>query len=125
MSDVSYGLFFIPFLSQPLSLPEVYDELVVQARTAQAEGWQAVWLSEHHGGEFGDPIPSPAVVGAWLAAQTRTLRIGAAVVVLPLHDGLRVAEDFTTLDRHSPGAGRAGLGPGLHSLRVRLLWRGL
>jgi alkanesulfonate monooxygenase SsuD/methylene tetrahydromethanopterin reductase-like flavin-dependent oxidoreductase (luciferase family) len=94
------------------SLPgaDGYAELLAHAREAERLGVASLWV-----GERPDPaargIPAALLVCAALAAATGRVRIGSAVLPLPLYHPLRVAEDAATLDGLS--GGRFDLGVGL------------
>ncbi|MEW2378661.1 natural product biosynthesis luciferase-like monooxygenase protein [Micromonospora sp. M71_S20] len=81
--------------------------LLEAARFADSHGFEAVWTPERHFHEFGAPFANPAVTGAAVAAATRSVHVRAGSVVLPLHDPLRVAEEWSMVDQLS--GGRAGL----------------
>ncbi len=85
-------------------------EAVREAAAAEAAGFSGFFVGEHHQDKDGF-LPSPFVVLAAIAAHTRRIRIGTAVLLLPLHHPIRVAEDAATLDIVS--GGRAVLGIGL------------
>lgn len=72
------------------------------AEWADSLGFWKVSVSEHHGAEDGY-CPSPAVLGAALAARTRAVRIHWGALIAPLHHPLRVAEDLAILDVISNG----------------------
>ena len=52
------------------------------------------------------------MMAAYCAGQTRRIRLGAAVVVLPLHHPMRVLQEIGMLDALSDGRGVLGLGTG-------------
>ncbi|MGB3411711.1 MAG: LLM class flavin-dependent oxidoreductase [Microthrixaceae bacterium] len=79
-----------------------YDAALEQIEWAEALGFKAVTLSEHHGTIDGY-LPSPIVFGAAVAARTTKIRIRIAAIVASLHDPLRVAEDIAVLDQLSRG----------------------
>jgi alkanesulfonate monooxygenase SsuD/methylene tetrahydromethanopterin reductase-like flavin-dependent oxidoreductase (luciferase family) len=74
---------------------------IEQAAWADGRGFSAVQLSEHHGSDDGYN-PSPLLLGAAIAARTTSMRL-APIVILPLHDPVRLAEDLCVLDQLSLG----------------------
>jgi natural product biosynthesis luciferase-like monooxygenase protein len=73
------------------------------AHFADEHGFTAVWTPERHFHAFGGLYPNPSVLSAALAATTRRIGIRAGSVVLPLHDPLRVAEEWALVDNLSGG----------------------
>jgi alkanesulfonate monooxygenase SsuD/methylene tetrahydromethanopterin reductase-like flavin-dependent oxidoreductase (luciferase family) len=73
-------------------------------------GFDEAWLTEHHFIEDGYS-PSLLPIGSAIAARTHRIRIGTFLLLLPLHNPVRVAEDTATLDVIS--GGRFDLGVGL------------
>ncbi|GAA3010164.1 non-ribosomal peptide synthetase/type I polyketide synthase [Actinokineospora diospyrosa] len=69
--------------------------------------FHAVWLPERHFHSFGALFPNPSVLAAALAARTKRIRLHAGSVVLPLHNPIRVAEEWSVVDNLS--GGRVGL----------------
>lgn len=84
-----------------------YEFLLEAARWADEHGFEAVWTPERHFHHFGGLFPNPSVLSAALAATTRRVHLRAGSVVLPLHDPLRVAEEWSVVDNLSRG--RVGL----------------
>lgn len=65
-------------------------------------------MPERHFHAFGGLSPNPSVLAAALAAATDRIKIRAGSIVLPLHDPIRVAEEWSVVDNISDG--RVGLG---------------
>lgn len=80
-----------------------YRLLVEGAKFADQHGFAAVWTPERHFHAFGGLYPSPSVVSAALAAATRRVQVRAGSVVLPLHNPIRVAEEWALVDNLSGG----------------------
>ncbi len=83
-------------------IERLYAAALEQAAWADAHGFEAVMVSEHHGASD-SYLPSPLVVAAALAARTKRIRLRTGALVLPLHDPVRVAEDVAVLDLLSGG----------------------
>ncbi len=84
-----------------------YRLLLEGARIADRLGFAAVWTPERHFHHFGGLYPNPSVVGAAIAAITERVQIRAGSVVLPLHNPVRVAEEWSVVDNIS--GGRVGI----------------
>lgn len=95
----------------PHRSPEPVDMRAVHqvAQRAETLGFRDLWVTENtldHVFCF-----DPVVILTYAAAVTTTIRLGVAVVVLPVHSPLHVAHQVATLDYVS--SGRAILGVGL------------
>jgi natural product biosynthesis luciferase-like monooxygenase protein len=90
---------------------EIVHEQLTLMRAAEDYGFDSVWPAEHHFSEYGY-CASPALTLAALALETKRLRLGTGVVVLPLNHPLRVAEDYAMLDLMSHGRVDLGVGRG-------------
>ncbi|HWM91029.1 MAG TPA: LLM class flavin-dependent oxidoreductase [Thermoanaerobaculia bacterium] len=89
-------------------------------RKADAQGLEAVWLAEG-GGLF----PNPAVAASAAAVATRRIAIRAGGLSLPLHNPIRVAEEWALVDNLSRG--RVGIAFPFYDSGVETvcrLWRG-
>ncbi|PSB57478.1 hybrid non-ribosomal peptide synthetase/type I polyketide synthase, partial [Chamaesiphon polymorphus] len=80
-----------------------YKLLLAGAKFADRHGFTAIWTPERHFHAFGGLYPNPSVVSAALALSTEQLRLRAGSVVMPLHDPLRVAEEWSVVDNLSHG----------------------
>jgi alkanesulfonate monooxygenase SsuD/methylene tetrahydromethanopterin reductase-like flavin-dependent oxidoreductase (luciferase family) len=89
----------------------VYADELTLISDAEALGYETVWLTEHH---FADDGYSPSVLAlaANIAGRTERVRIGTNLLLLPLHNAVRVAEDTATVDILSNGRLDVGLGQG-------------
>ncbi len=85
-----------------------YHLILESAKWADQNGYVRLWTPERHFHSFGGLSPNPSVLAAALAATTRNIQICAGSVVLPLHDPIRVAEEWAIVDNISNG--RVGLG---------------
>jgi alkanesulfonate monooxygenase SsuD/methylene tetrahydromethanopterin reductase-like flavin-dependent oxidoreductase (luciferase family) len=78
---------------------------------AEALGYRATFLVEHHFTGW-NQVSATLTVLTWLAARTTTLRLGTAVLVLPWHNPVLLAEQAATLDLLSGGRLDFGIGKG-------------
>jgi alkanesulfonate monooxygenase SsuD/methylene tetrahydromethanopterin reductase-like flavin-dependent oxidoreductase (luciferase family) len=108
---LNFGTFLL--MQSPSMRPsqEIYSRAVDIAQAAETLGFRNVWLAEHHFSTYGY-LSRPAQLATFLAAKTTTLRVGTAVIVVPLHHPLVVAEEIATLDQLAGGRVDIGLGRG-------------
>lgn len=106
-APMDFGLFYFAADQGQARPGETYRLLLEGARFADTHDFSAVWTPERHFHAFGGLYPNPAVTTAALATITSRVALRAGSVVLPLHDPLRVAEDWSVIDQLS--AGRVGL----------------
>ena len=93
---------------------------------AEDEGYERIWLAEHHGMP-GIASAATAIVIAHVGAATSRIRVGSGGIMLPNHSPLVIAEQFGTLDALLPGRVDLGLGraPGTDMRTARALRRNL
>src|SRR5436190_18767332 len=99
-------LAFVPQGSTPsVALRNTLD----LAQHAEKWGYRRFWLAEHHN-MVGIASAATAVAIGYVAAGTKTIRVGAGGIMLPNHSPLVIAEQFGTLESLYPGRIDLGLG---------------
>ena len=78
---------------------------------AEHLGFYSTFLVEHHFSGSGQ-VSAPLDLLSWVAARTKSIRLGTAVLVLPWHDPVLLAERAATLDLLSGGRLDFGVGKG-------------
>ena len=99
-------------LDPDLTDTQMYLEEIDLAVRAEALGYDAVWVVEHHFEDY-SLCPDNLLVLAHLAGRTSTIKLGTAAVIVPWNDPLRVAEKALMVDVISGGRLLLGLGRGL------------
>src|ERR1051325_8873488 len=108
---MEFGTFLL--MQSPSARPsqEIYSRALEIAQAAETLGFRNVWLAEHHFSTYGY-LSRPVQLATFLAARTTRLRVGTAVIVVPLHHPLVIAEEIATLDLLAGGRVDIGLGRG-------------
>ena len=88
--------------NNPRSPEQFVREIYDQALWAEAIGLHSAWIGEHHFNLLGVNA-CPNILLAQLAGATKRIRLAPAVVLLPVHHPLHVAEEWATLDLLSGG----------------------
>jgi natural product biosynthesis luciferase-like monooxygenase protein len=111
---MKYGVFHLFDYHPDLhgSEAETYRHLLEQSVEAEAMGYDAVWCAEHHFTRYGGLLPSPLIWATAVARETRRIRLGLAVSLLPYHRPVRIAEDVAMVDLLSDGRLDFGVGRG-------------
>jgi probable F420-dependent oxidoreductase len=94
----------------PLQSGGDFGRTIEECERAEAAGFDSVWLGEHHNNVL--LYPTPLLGLAAIAARTRRVRLGTAVLLLPLHHPLAVAEEAAMVDVISRGRLVLGIGAG-------------
>ena len=110
--------FGVLFTSHPHADLEPYPHRDVHARTT-AEilevdrlGYDTAWIAEHHFSNCYGILPDPFTYIGYLAAKTKQIKLGPAVMTLPLYNPVRVVENAGFADILSNGRFILGLGSG-------------
>jgi alkanesulfonate monooxygenase SsuD/methylene tetrahydromethanopterin reductase-like flavin-dependent oxidoreductase (luciferase family) len=85
-----------------------YIDYVIEAESL---GYESVFIVEHHFTGFGQ-VSATLNLLTWIGARTSTLRLGTAVIVLPWHNPVLLAEQAATVDLLSGGRLDFGVGKG-------------
>ena len=110
--------FGILFTSHPDPKSETYPHHSMHARVtreileAEELGFDSIWIAEHHFSNKYGILPDPFTYLGYLAAQTTRIKLGAAVMVVPLHHPMRIVENAAFIDILSNGRFQLGLGSG-------------
>ena len=124
MTRVPLSILDLALIGRSQTARDALEGSVTLARRAEANGYRRVWYAEHHNMST---IASSAtsVLIAHVAANTRTIRLGAGGIMLPNHSPLTIAEQFGTLESLHPGRIDLGLGraPGSDQDTMRALRR--
>jgi alkanesulfonate monooxygenase SsuD/methylene tetrahydromethanopterin reductase-like flavin-dependent oxidoreductase (luciferase family) len=109
---MDFGLFLeFPYRDGMTTEREAFTECFRLVDAAEAAGVDSVWLAEYHFSPF-SVLSSPITIASAIAARTQRIRIGLAVVLLPLFHPIHIAEDIATLDHISAGRVEFGIGRG-------------
>src|SRR5471032_3476366 len=88
-----------------------YESFIDYVVEADRLGFAHMFMVEHHFTGHGQVSASMTLL-AYLAAKTKTIRLGTAVVVLPWHNPVLIAEQAATLDLLTGGRFDFGVGKG-------------
>jgi luciferase family oxidoreductase group 1 len=121
-----YSILDLAPINQGSTAAQSFANSLTLARHAEGLGYRRFWLAEHHGMP-GIASAATAVLIGYIAAGTRTIRVGAGGIMLPNHSPLVIAEQFGTLESLFPGRIDLGLGraPGSDQQTARALRRTL
>ena len=113
LSELRFGLWYDFRNPQSGERPfsEFYREVLEQICVLEKAGFGSVWLTEHHFCEDGY-TPSPFVLLAAIAERAGSMHLGTNLIVSPLHEPVRLAEDAATLSLLSGGRFDLGIGLG-------------
>jgi alkanesulfonate monooxygenase SsuD/methylene tetrahydromethanopterin reductase-like flavin-dependent oxidoreductase (luciferase family) len=90
---------------------QYYGRWLDRIEEAERLGAESVWLAEHHFFDDGH-VGQLWTMAAAIAARTKSMRIGTAISILPLHPTIELAEQIALVDAISGGRVEAGFGAG-------------
>ena len=90
----------------------IFDEVAELVRLADRLGVRYAWFTEHHAHAHLGHLPTPLLFALRMAGQTRSIRLGTAIICLNLHHPLDVAEQVAVADVLTGGRMAAGFGSG-------------
>jgi alkanesulfonate monooxygenase SsuD/methylene tetrahydromethanopterin reductase-like flavin-dependent oxidoreductase (luciferase family) len=108
---MKFGIFdYIDQRDEPLH--KMYDDRIALLQAAEDAGFYGYHLTEHHVTPL-STTPSPSVFLAAAARETKRIRLGALLYLLPLYHPLRLLEEICMLDHLSGGRVDFGVGRGI------------
>ena len=124
--QVNFGLWYDFRNPAPWTVPfeQLYAGCLEQITGAEQLGFDSIWMTEHHFCDDGY-TPSPLVMAGAIGARTKRMRIGTNLMILPLHNPVRIAEDAATLSLLTGGRFDLGVGIGYRELEFREFGREL
>ena len=108
---MKFGWLTLAMSPSPAEDCQRIDQILTQACAAERMGISDVWLTEHY--FTGESVYNDSLMfAAALAMKTEKIRIGFAVVQMPFHHPVRLAEELALLDNLSKGRIDVGIGKG-------------
>jgi alkanesulfonate monooxygenase SsuD/methylene tetrahydromethanopterin reductase-like flavin-dependent oxidoreductase (luciferase family) len=110
---MEFGIFNLMGARDPAATPaaQVFGEVAEMTRAADELGYSISWFAEHHFSNY-CLCASPLLMVTHCAALTKKIRLGTAVVVVPLYNPARLLAEIATADALSGGRLMLGLGAG-------------
>jgi alkanesulfonate monooxygenase SsuD/methylene tetrahydromethanopterin reductase-like flavin-dependent oxidoreductase (luciferase family) len=99
-------------------LATLFDERIAFAKAADAAGIYCLHVAEHHATPL-NMVPVPGVYLGAVARETKCMRLGPLVYLLPLYSPLRLIEEISILDHLSHGRLEVGIGRGVSPFELK------
>ena len=118
---MDFGVFNLLQHRDPRATPQqIVAEALEHVQLAEELGFGRVWFAEHHFSNY-SLCPSPMIMCAQAAAMTKRVRVGSAVLILPLHTPARVIAEIALVDTLSGGRLDVGVGSGYQQYEFQRL----
>lgn len=111
-TPVGPTLGFFTRLLEDAPADQRYRFALEQIEQAERFGFGTAWVAQHHFSAAEGGLPSPLVFLSHAAARTDRIRLGTAIITLPMENAVRVAEDAAVVDVLAAGRLEIGLGSG-------------
>ncbi len=108
---MQFGLMYLFSDFESVPQDRVFRDVLDEIEYAEELGFDSVWLPEHHFSVYG-MLGDTLTLAAAIAQRTSRIKIGTAVVLLPMNHPLRVAEQAALVDVLSDGRLLLGVGRG-------------
>ncbi|MCX7311181.1 MAG: LLM class flavin-dependent oxidoreductase [Alphaproteobacteria bacterium] len=95
-----------------IPLDQTYEERLTLIQSLEAADFYGYHLSEHHATPL-SMTPSPSIFLAAAARETKRIRLGTLLYLLPLYHPMRLLEELCMLDQLSGGRLDIGIGRGI------------
>lgn len=106
------GLFSLMTLrDHPDGAAGVMRDTKKMVETAEELDFDIAWFAEHHFANYSSS-PSPLMMCSYAAGWTKKIKLAPGVIVLPLYNPLRVAQEIAVADTQSDGRLVIGMGTG-------------
>ncbi|HEY9215305.1 MAG TPA: LLM class flavin-dependent oxidoreductase [Ancylobacter sp.] len=110
--SVEFGLFnLMSYRNHPNGVAGILADTRGMVQLAEEVGLDVAWFAEHHFTNYSISV-SPLLMMANMASATTRIRLGSAVIVLPLYQPMRVAQEIALVDQLSGGRVVLGVGSG-------------
>lgn len=106
------GIFSLMTLrDHPEGAAGVMGDTKAMVQAAENLGFDIAWFAEHHFCNY-SMCPSPLMMASYASGWTKRIKLGTGVIVLPLYNPVRVAQEIALLDIQSEGRAVIGVGTG-------------
>src|SRR5215510_2737771 len=116
---MKFGLFYQLPCAPTQAAATRYQETIEQIVYAEELGFDTAWLAELHFNPLFSVMPAPLILAGAVAQRTRRIRLGTAVLLLPLQHPLRTAEEAAVVDLLSQGRLELGVGRGMIAIHFQ------